>query len=118
MRVLLNWLLSALALMIVAKLMPDRFIVRSFVWALVAAVVIGFVNATLGALLKVITFPLAVFTLGVFWIIVNALMLKLASAITPGFEIAGFFAAFWGAVALMIINMIFRWFARQAIEER
>jgi putative membrane protein len=117
MQVLLNWLLSALALMIVARLVPG-FIVRNFAWALVAAIVIGFVNATLGAVLKVITLPLAFFTLGIFWIIVNALMLKLASAITPGFEIIGFFAAFWGAVALMIINMIFRWFARQAIEDR
>ena len=114
MRVLLNWLLSAVALMIVARLLPDKFIVRSFAWALVAALVIGFVNATLGAVLKVIE--------GAVSVALDAgggepSQTRVASAITPGFEIIGFFAAFWGAVALMIINMIFRWFTRQ-VEER
>ena len=116
MRVLLNWLLSAVALIIVARLVPG-FFVRSFGWALLAAIVIGFINATLGAVLKAITFPLAFFTLGIFWIVVNALMLMLASAVTPGFKVSGFFAAFWGAVALMLINMIFRWFTGR-VEER
>jgi|SRR5437868_7726802 len=116
MRLLLNWLLSALALMIVAHMVPG-FSVSSFGWALVAAIVIGLVNATLGAVLKLITLPLAVFTLGIFWIVINALMLLLASAVTPGFKVDGFFAAFWGAVALSIINLFFRWFTRKATEQ-
>jgi putative membrane protein len=113
MRLLLNWLLSAAALMIVARLVPGFFI-KSFAWALVAAVIIGFVNATLGAMLKVITLPLAVFTLGIFWLVVNALMLMLSSKITPGFTVSGFVPAFWGALALMLINMLFRWATRSA----
>jgi putative membrane protein len=117
MRMVLNWLLSAVALVIVAQIVPG-FIVRSFGWALFAAVVIGFVNATIGVVLKALTLPLAVFTLGIFWLVINALMLMLASKITPGFKVAGFQAAFWGAVVLMLINMVFRWFTRQIADER
>jgi putative membrane protein len=107
MRLLLNWLLSAIALLIVAHVVPG-FIVSGFVAALVAAVVIGFVNATLGLVLKVITFPLTLITLGLFWFVINALMLLLASAIVPGFQVGGFGAAFIGAIVLAIVNAILR----------
>ena len=80
MRLLLNWLLSALALLIVAHVVPG-FYIRGFLTALLAAVVIGLVNATLGLFLKVITLPLTVLTLGIFWFVINALMLLLASAL-------------------------------------
>jgi putative membrane protein len=59
--------------------------------------------------LKVITFPLTVFTLGIFWFVVNAIVLKLATVFVPGFQIYGFWPAFWGAVVLSLMNMIFRW---------
>src|SRR5213594_1389438 len=88
MRLLLNWLLSAAALLIVAHVVPG-FIISGLVAALVAAVVIGFVNATLGLVLKVITFPLTLITLGLFWFVINALMLLLASAVVPGFQVRG-----------------------------
>ena len=100
MRLLLHWLLSALAVWIVS---------RWVIAALIAAVVIGFVNATLGFLFKVITFPLAVLTLGIFWLIVNAAMLKLASMFVPGFHIVGLAAAFWGAIVLSLVNMFLKW---------
>jgi putative membrane protein len=107
MRLLLNWLLSAIALLIVAHVVPG-FIVSGFVAALVASVVIGFVNATLGLALKLITFPLTVITLGLFWFVINAVMLLLASAIVPGFQVSGFPAAFIGAIVLAILNAILR----------
>lgn len=107
MRLLLNWLLSAIALLIVAHVVPG-FIVSGFVAALLASVVIGFVNATLGLALKVITFPLTVITLGIFWFVINALMLLLASAIVPGFQVSGFGAAFIGAIVLAVVNAIVR----------
>jgi putative membrane protein len=108
MRLLLNWVLSALAVWIVAHVVPD-FRVRGAAAALIAALVIGFINATLGLFLKVITFPLTLITFGLFWFVVNAAMLELASAIVPGFEVHGFLAAFLGAIVLSIVNMLLRW---------
>jgi putative membrane protein len=108
MRLLLNWLLSALALLVVAKVVPG-FYVRGLGTALLAALVVGLVNATLGLFLKVVTLPLTVLTLGIFWFVINALMLWLASALVPGFEVRGFLAAFLGAIVLALVNMVLRW---------
>jgi putative membrane protein len=107
MRLILHWVLSALALMIVAHLVPG-FYLRGFGSALIAALMIGLVNATLGLFLKVLTFPFIILTLGVFWFVVNALMLIVASKLVPGFAIVGFGPAFWGAIVLSLINMAFR----------
>ena len=108
MRLIVNWLLSAIALLIVAYIVPG-FYVSSFLAALVAAAVIGIINATLGVILKVLTFPLTVVTLGIFWIVINALMLEFASAFVHGFVIRSFTAAFIGAILLSLINMVFHW---------
>jgi putative membrane protein len=109
MRLLLNWVLSALAVWIVAKLVPG-FSVSGPVAALIAALVIGFINATIGALLKILTFPLTLLTLGLFWIVINALMLKLASALlAPKFEVRTFTAAFLGAIVLSLVNTLLKW---------
>jgi putative membrane protein len=107
MRLLLNWVLSALAVWIVAQIVPGVY-VRGAAAALVAALVIGFINATLGLLLKIITFPLTLVTLGIFWFVINALMLELASALVPGFQIRGFFAAFVGAILLSLVNLLLK----------
>jgi putative membrane protein len=112
-RLLINWLLSALAVWVVSQLVPG-FHVKGLGAALIAALVIGFVNATLGALLKLITLPLTIITLGIFWLVINALMLELAAAVVPGFRVDGFAAAFWGAILLSLVNMLFRWLAGTA----
>ena len=80
---LLKWILSALALLVVAFVVPG-FRVGSLPAALVAVLVIGLLNITLGLLLKIITFPFAIVTLGLLYLVINALMLMLASKITPG----------------------------------
>jgi len=108
MKHLLNWALSALALWIVARLVPG-FHVNGPVAALIAALVIGFVNATLGLFLKIVTFPLTLLTLGLFWLVINAVMIELASAIVPGFHVDTFGAAFWGAIVLSLVNMALKW---------
>src|SRR5713226_7344772 len=102
MRVIANWLLSALSLMIVAHVVRG-FEVTGFGAALIAALVIGLVNATLGLFLKIVTFPLTLLSLGVFWFVINALMLKLAAAFVPGFSIQGFVPAFFGAIVLSLV---------------
>lgn len=108
MRILLNWVLSALAVWIVAQL-GIGITVRGAAAALVAALVIGFINATIGFVLKVLTFPLTLLTLGLFWLVINALMLELASALlTPGFHVSGFLAAFIGAIVLSLVNLLLK----------
>jgi len=107
-RLLLNWVLSALALWIVAHVVSG-FHVSGPIAALIAALVIGFVNATLGVFLKIVTFPLTLVTLGIFWLIINAAMIELASAIVRGFRVDTFSAAFWGAIVLSLVNMLLRW---------
>jgi putative membrane protein len=107
MNALLNWLLSAVSLMIVAHLIRG-FDVSSFAAALIAAIVIGLVNATVGLFLKVVTFPLTLISLGIFWFVINALMLKLASVFVPGFSIEGFVPAFFGAIVLSVVNLFLK----------
>jgi putative membrane protein len=105
---LFNWLLSAVSLVIVAHVIRG-FQISGFGAALIAAIVIGFVNGTIGFFLKIITFPLSILTLGIFWLIINALMLKVAAALVPGFRIEGFLPAFFGAIVLSLVNMLLRY---------
>lgn len=111
MRLLLNWVLSALAVWIVSKVVPG-ITVSGPMAALIAALAIGFINATIGLLLKVLTFPLTLLTLGLFWFVINAAMLKLASALVPGFEVHGFVAALLGAILLSLVSSLLHWLIR------
>jgi len=107
-RLLVNWILSAVAVWVVAQVVPGVY-VGGWRSALIAALVIGFINATIGLVLKVITFPLTVVTLGLFWLVINALMLELASVLlSPGFRVNGFLAAFFGAIVLSLVNMLLK----------
>jgi putative membrane protein len=105
--ILLTWLLSTVSLLIVAHLIKG-FELSGFRAALIAALVIGLVNGTIGFFLKVVTFPLTLLTLGIFWWIINALMLMLAAAVVPGFKINGFLPALVGALVLSIVNALIR----------
>lgn len=107
MKILVHWFLSAIAVWLVSEIVPG-FNVASLGSAFIAAVAIGLVNATLGFVLKIVTFPLTVLTLGLFWIVINALMLLLAAHFVPGFAISGFMAAFFGAIALSVLNLVLR----------
>jgi putative membrane protein len=106
-RLLLRWLLHAIALLIVAWLVPG-FHVRDFASALIAVLIIGLLNATLGLLLKIVTFPLTILTLGIFILVINAFILRLASGVVPGFYVATFGAAFIGAAVLALLGLLFR----------
>ena len=104
---LLHWLLSALALLIVSRLVPG-FHVHGLGPALIAALVIGLLNATVGLFLKIITFPLTILTLGLFLLVINGAMILVASNIVPGFHVYGWGPAFWGAVVLALLGMLIR----------
>ena len=112
-RLLIHWLLSAIALIVTAEFVPG-FEVRNFTAALVAALVIGLLNATLGLVLKIVTFPISILTLGIFLLVINALMILAASSIVRGFHVVGFLPAFWGAVILALLGMLIRAIIKEA----
>ena len=109
---LIRWLLMAISFLIVDWIVPG-FYVTSLGTALIAALVFGLLNATLGFLLKIITFPLTVLTLGIFWFVVNAIILEITSAVVHGFFIRRFFSALLGAIALTLVNMLLRALVRE-----
>src|SRR3954453_21405589 len=102
---IIHWLLSALALIIVAKLLPG-IQVQSFKAALIAALVIGLVSATVGLVLKIILLPFIILTLGIVYFLVNGLMLKLASEFVPGFRVIGCLPAVLGSILLTIVDYL------------
>ena len=106
-RLLINWLISAVSLVIVAHVIKG-FNVSSFQSALFAGIVFGLVNSTLGFILKVVSFPWILLTLGLASLVINALMLMLAAYFVDGFSVDGFLPAFLGSILLSISNFILR----------
>lgn len=104
---LVHWLINTASLLAVAYLFPGIH-VRSVRSALIASLVIGLINATLGFALKVVTLPLTILTFGLFLLVINALMLQLASYVVPGFVVSGFWTAFFGAIVLSLVTMVLR----------
>jgi len=112
-RILLQWLLSAVALLVVSQIVPG-FIVQGLGPALWAALVIGLLNATIGLLLKIVTFPISILTLGLFLLVINGMMILVASNVVRGFHVRGIGPAFWGAVVLALLGMVIRAVAKSA----
>src|ERR1700679_1648643 len=108
-RLLLHWILNAVALLVVAHFVQG-FDVSNFVSALIAVIVIGLLNATLGLLLKIITLPLGILTFGLFFLVINAVILYFSAKFVPGFAVTNWKAAFLGALALAVIHMLFGFF--------
>jgi putative membrane protein len=113
MALLVQWLLYAVALLLVSKIVPG-FHVAGLWPALIASLVIGLLNATVGLVLKIITFPISILTLGLFLLVINGLMILLASSIVRGFHVNGFVPAFWGAVVLALLGMIIKAIVKDA----
>jgi putative membrane protein len=84
------------------------FYLRGWGAAIVAALIFGFVNATLGFVLKLLTFPLVLLTFGIFSLVVNAVMLIVVAFLVPGFSINGFWPAFIAALALGGVNLLWK----------
>jgi putative membrane protein len=101
--ILFEWLISALAILVSAYILPGVH-VASFVTALVAAVVLGIVNAILKPILILLSLPITVLTLGLFTLVIDALLILLTSAIVPGFKVDGFWWAFLFSLVLSVVN--------------
>ena len=104
---IVNWLLSALALWLVAQMIPGIQI-RSFGTALVATVILGLVDITIGPILRFIAFPITFLTLGLVEWVLKACLLKLASIFTPGFRVEGFLNALLGSLVLTVLDIVLR----------
>jgi putative membrane protein len=106
MRWIVHWIVNAIALLVVSHYVQG-FDVSGIGSALIAVVVIGLLNATLGLLLKFVTLPLGILSFGLFFLVINAVILKFSSVFVPGFAVNGFKAAFLGALALAVIQILF-----------
>lgn len=103
MQILIQWLLSALAIMVAAYLLPGVKI-DGFFAGLVAAVVIGLINTFIKPVLIILTLPINILTLGLFTLVINALLIMLASSLVPGFQVAGFGWALLFSILLFFVN--------------
>ena len=106
---LLRWLLFALAIIFVAWLVPG-IDVENFQSAMLVTVIIALINIFIRPLIVFITLPINILTLGLFTLVINALLFMLAGFMAPGVEVDGFLSAFLGSVVLaflgLIINMV------------
>ena len=101
--ILINWLVSAIVILSAAYLLPGVH-VANFTAALVASLVLGIINAFLKPILLILTLPITILTLGLFTIVINALMILITSRIVPGFKVDGFWWALVFGIALSLIN--------------
>jgi len=100
---LVQWLVVAVALAVTAYFVPGVTVASGTALA-VAALVLGLVNALVRPILTVLTLPLTLLTLGLFYLVVNGIAFALAAGLTPGFEVAGFGSAIIGALLVSIVS--------------
>ena len=102
---LIRWIVNTLALFIVVSIVP-HFHYRSIVTLIIAAAVLGLLNAIVRPILVFLTFPITVVTLGLFLIVLNAIMLELTARLVPEFRIDSFGWACVGAIVLGIVSLV------------
>lgn len=98
-----QWIVVAVALAVTAYIVPG-VVFASYTALAIAALVLGLVNALVRPILTILTLPLTVLTLGLFYLVVNGLAFALAAALTPGFSVAGFGSAVLGALVVSIVS--------------
>lgn len=99
----LRWVVGAVGLWLAFKIVPG-IVVRDFETLLLAALLLGLVNAVVRPVLIVLTLPLTLMTLGLFLVVVNAAMIGLVGLFLPGFEVHGFWPAVWAAVVTGLVS--------------
>lgn len=113
---LIKILFTAIGVILASNLVPG-IVVAGFWTAVLVALVLGILNVTLGAILKILTLPLSIVTFGFFFLVINALMFRAASFI-KGFYVAGFWPAFFGSLIVTIISMAGRALVRSDAQNR
>jgi len=105
MKLIFRWLLSAGALLMLALYMPGIH-VASIYNALVIALVLGLLNAILRPILIILTLPINILSLGLFTLIINTTLFWFNSTLVKGFEVSGFWPAFWGALIMWLVGWL------------
>ena len=105
MKLILRWLISAAAIFAVPYIVPGVSIASVYT-AVIAALIIGLINAIIRPVLLLLTLPITMLTLGLFTLVINALLFWFASTIVKGFYVEGFVAAFLGALAFWLIAWV------------
>ena len=113
MGILIRWLILTIAI-IVASYLLEGIHISGFFSAFFAAAILGILNALFRPILIVLTLPINILTLGLFTFIINALMLKMASGVIPGFEVHGFWTAVFGSLIISIVS----WLLNSFISDR
>jgi len=103
-----RWIVNAAALLLVAYLYPGVQ-VASFTAALIAALVLGLVNAFIRPLLVILTLPVTILTLGLFLFVINALMFWFVAEVVKGFTVTGFVAALVGSLLYSVVTLLTSW---------
>ncbi len=106
MRFILHLLINMVTLMFIAYLFPRLIWVDSWASALIAALALGIVNAVIRPIFIFFTFPLTILTLGLFLLVINALMLWLVSVLVGGFHVNGFLGAFFGSILVSLVSWV------------
>ncbi len=101
----LKWIAYAFAIMFVAWIIPG-ISVENFLSALFVAIIMALINTFIKPILQIISFPITVLTLGLFALVINALLFMLAGAIAPGFVVSGFFSALFGSIVLSLLEIL------------
>ncbi len=112
MKFLVHWLVIAIALWVTAAILPGVGFASTTALA-ISALVLGLVNALVRPVLTILTLPITIVTLGLFYLLVNGFVFFLASRIVPGFEVAGFWWAVLGAFVVGIISWFIGAFEKQ-----
>jgi putative membrane protein len=110
---IIRLLTNAAALWVATRIVPGVEFTGGWVPFLGVALVFGVVNAFIGTVAKILTFPLILVTLGIFWFVINGLMLWLTSALSGalglGFQVHGFWPSFWGALVVSVVSTLLGW---------
>lgn len=109
---LFHWLVSTIAILVAAYLIPGVEV--TLLGAFVLAIVLALINLFIKPVLSLLTLPLTIITLGLFSLVLNALLVLLASLIVPGFSIHGFWDAFIFSIIISLINALFNGFTTKS----
>lgn len=112
MRLIIHWIVAAIAIGIAAYLIPGVSV--TLLGAFVLAVVLGIIHIFIKPIVTILTLPITILTLGIFSLVVNALFILLASVIVPGFSVSGFWSALLFAIVLSLVNAFFHVMERRS----
>ena len=110
--ILIRWLVLTCAIMAASYVM-DGIQVSGFFSALLAAAILGVLNAIFRPILIILTLPINILTLGLFTFIINALMLMMASGLISGFDVSGFWSALFGSLVISVVSWILNSFVNE-----